>query len=247
LHLADARAARTSELWLLHGGPSPQRYARLPAGIGASALAVADLDRDGLDDIAVASERENRLRIWLSSQSGGAAQTPLELEFEGVREVIAGDVDGDGAADLVLTGARVSVLLANKDAPPKPLAIADSEGLRDVHLEDANGDGKLDLIGYAHPDLIVLQRGAEQRGADLAFERHTLATLRGDFGLLFARAAQLDGDAHLDLVLAVVGDGGDAQIEFALAANVHDGVAVQLADHVQPMQDTALAPHFVLP
>jgi hypothetical protein len=245
IQLGDARAARGSELWLLHGGPALLRYAKLPAGVGPSAIAAADLDRDGLDDVAVASEREGKLRLWLSSRAAtGAAEppAPAEIALEGVREAIAGDVDGDGARDLVLTGKQVWLLLARNDFRPEPAAVPDSADLRDVHLEDTNADGKLDLVGYAHPALIVLQQTGATR-----FERRTLATLRGDLGVLFARAAQLDGDAHPDLVLVVVGSAADAQLEIAVAPNVHEGSVVQLGDRAEALRDTPLLERFTLP
>jgi hypothetical protein len=242
LHLLDARNARESELWLVHGGPSPLRYAQMPAGVGASALCAADLDADGLDDVVAASEREQRVRIWLSSHGEATRAEPIAIESPGVRELIAGDVDGDGKNDVVLNGASVSLLLAGKDFRAEPIAIADSAGLRDVQLEDIDGDGKLDVVGYAHPNLIALRQGT-----GLAFTRSTLATLRGDFGVLYARAARLDDDSRPDLVLILLSNGADAAIEVAVARDLHDGLAVEPASHVEPARDAALAEHFDLP
>jgi hypothetical protein len=241
LHLLDARTARPNELWLLHGGPAPLRYAQLPAGVGAGAVTAADLDRDGLDDIVVVSEHEQRARIWLSGR-GDAQAEPIALELEGVREAISGDLDGDGQRDVVLAGKQVWALLSGKNFRAEPVAIAQSEGLRDVQLEDVNGDGKLDIVGYAHPNVIALQQGA-----GLAFSRVTLASLRGDFGVLFARAAQLDDDARPDLVLVLMSNSTEASIELAVARNVHDGSAVEPASHVEPAADAALAEQFDLP
>jgi hypothetical protein len=242
LHLLDARNARSNELWLVHGGPSPLRYAQMPAGVGSNALCAADLDADGLDDVIATSEREQRVRIWLSSRGEGAQAEPIALESPGAREVICGDVDGDGKPDAVLNGTSVSLLLAGKDFRAEPIAVPDSAGLRDVQLEDVDGDGKLDLVGYAHPNVIALQQGA-----GLAFTRSTLATLRGDFGVLFARAARLDDDSRPDLVLILLSSGADAAIELAVARDLHDGLAVEPASHVEPARDAALAEHFDLP
>lgn len=242
LHLLDARNARSNELWLVHGGPSPLRYAQIPAGVGSNALCTADLDADGLDDVIAASEREQRVRIWLSSRGEGAQAEPIALESPGAREVICGDVDGDGKPDAVLNGTSVSLLLAGKDFRAEPIVLPDSAGLRDVQLEDVDGDGKLDVVGYAHPSLIALQQGA-----GLAFTRSTLATLRGDFGVLFARAARLDDDSRPDLVLILLSNAADAAIELAVARDLHDGLAVEPASHVEPARDAALAEHFDLP
>jgi hypothetical protein len=242
LHMLDARTARANELWLVHGGPAPLRYAQRPAGVAANALAAADLDRDGLDDIVVVSEHEQQARVWLSSHASDPQAAPIELSLPGVREVIAGDVDGDGQRDVVLTGASVSLLLSAKDFRAEPVAIADSAGLRDVELTDVDGDGKLDLVGYAHPALIALRQGEA-----LAFARSTLAVVRGEFGVLAARAVQLDGDARPDLLLVLMSNAADAQVEIAIAANVHDAAAVEPAGHVESAADATLAEHFDLP
>ncbi len=242
LQLRDARTASASELWLLHGGPSPARFAQLPAGVGADALAAADLDRDGLDDLVVTSAREGRARLWLSADGAGFTGAPIVLELPGVREAVAGDLDGDGHADLVLGGERAWLLLARRGFRAQPRAIEGSEGLRDLQLVDADGDGKLDLVGYAHPTVVVLAQGS-----GLAFERHTLATLQGDLGVLFARVAGLDGDSRPNLVIAAVSSGPDAQVELALGRNLEPGSALRFAVRPSRLRDSPLLQRFTLP
>lgn len=245
LHLHDVHTARPNQLWLVHGGAAPLRFAQREAGAGAGALAAVDLDRDGLDDIAVTSESEGRVRIWLSTRGSQTQTDPIVLELPHAREAITGDLDGDGQRDLVLTGDRVWFLLAQKNFAAEPnKAVAGSEGLRDIQLEDANADGKLDLIGYAHPEVVAL---LQVPNAKLGFVRHTLGTLQGELGVLFTRIAQLDGDDQPDLAIVTVSQGPDPQVELALARNLADASKIHLAPQAQTLRDAALLQHFVLP
>jgi hypothetical protein len=164
------------------------------------------------------------------------------LELPGVREVLAGDLDGDGQRDLLLAGERVWFLLAREGFAADPKPIAGSEHLRDVQLEDANADGKLDIVGYVHPDVIALMQGDQLR-----FARRTLASLRGDLGVLFARIGQLDANSQPDLVIATTSEGPDAQLELAIASNLTDDVPVRFAAKPQTLRDAVLLQHFALP
>jgi hypothetical protein len=245
LQLHDPRGARAAELWLVHGGPSPLRFAQLPAGVGASALAVADLDRDGIDDVAVVDERAGRVRLWLSGHGTAPSGEPVVLELPGVREAIAGDLDGDGHADVLVGGEQVWSLLAREGFVAEPQAakaIADSAGLRDVQLIDVDADGKLDVVGYAHPQVIALVQSSA-----LHFERRTLATLQGETSVLTARVAKLDEDGKPDLVILAISEGPAAEIELALARNVGASVPVRLSAHSTPVRDAPLLEQFALP
>jgi hypothetical protein len=133
-------------------------------------------------------------------------------------------------------------LLARQAFAADPKAIAGSEQLRDVQLEDADADGKLDIIGYTHPDVIALVQGDQ-----LSFARRTLATLRGDLGVLFARVGQLDAKGQPDLVIATTSQGPDAQLELAIAPNLTDAAPVRFAAKAQTLRDAVLLQHFVLP
>ena len=75
----------------------------LTVGLGPTALRVGDFNRDGHQDLVVASACSADLHVVLGDGSGGFGSV---FRFAGTYDVVSaglGDVDGDGLDDLVLT------------------------------------------------------------------------------------------------------------------------------------------------
>jgi hypothetical protein len=252
IQLGDARLDRDSELWTVHGGPSPLRSSTRNAGVGASALVTIDLDRDGFDDVVVASESEGKVRLFLA-HDGDSAQ-PTVWELPAVREALSADLDGDSARDLVLIGARIWVVLAHAGQALVPRELAASDGLRDVQALDLDHDGKLDLAGYVHPSLVALLQtesgtAPALRGGPsvaLGFERRTLATLEGDAAVFAARIAQLGGSDAPDAWITTLSNGSEPAVEISLARDLAFGAHVALGSSTRPLPDAPLIEHFAL-
>ena len=72
---------------------------------GGVRVATADLNRDGFDEIITAPGRgrQGQVRVWTQAgvELGGYRTLPFGPGYAGGVEVVAGDVDGDGQADLV--------------------------------------------------------------------------------------------------------------------------------------------------
>ncbi|MFN7976309.1 MAG: FG-GAP-like repeat-containing protein [Acidobacteriota bacterium] len=110
---------------------------------------VADLDRDGIPDVAVTSNAS--LVSVLKGVAGGTfrAATSSAVQTDVIR-VVATDVDGDGDLDLVaMDDFELLVLMAN-DGAGAFLASAPTGtrnyGANDLIGADVNGDGRLDLV-----------------------------------------------------------------------------------------------------
>ena len=154
-----------------------------------SLQAVADLNGDGLDDIAATNPTLNELAIALSVENGAAFSTqtlPLNL---GVQALLARDFDADGKVDIAALGAidgagKLFVLQGNGDGTfatpnvvelgiqqPRFLAAGDFDGDRapDLLLSDSLEEGIAFNRGgtFSAPPFVPLVRGGAQAVGDL--------------------------------------------------------------------------------
>lgn len=170
---------------------APPRY--VPIG-EVSAMAVADFDRDGALDVAIAGDRAIELLGGDGNFAGFRRIGKLESD---VMWSITGDFDGDGRPDLVsaIGGSSPSVRIDLNRLDgfvPGVKRPGISTGLA---AGDADGDGNLDLFIATETSMILL-RGTEG-GAFLGHEHPFPAEALG------VVSADLDGDGLADAVTAV--------------------------------------------
>lgn len=123
----------------------------LPAAAGP--VSIADLDRDGRTDIAVAHP-DATVSILLNRGRGAFVPAPGSPVHIGSRThaLVVRDVNADARPDLIAaTGDRVAVLLATHSgyAPAPGSPFPAGPGAYSLTVHDVNADGKLDIAASA--------------------------------------------------------------------------------------------------
>lgn len=154
-----------------------------PLAAGNSSLGVADLDGDGLVDIAVAGFSNPGVRVYFNNGTAtpfsGVTATPVtDL---GKVDIASGDIDGDGNLDLITAAPGPTLLyLNNGTADPfdgvVPIQIGTVLNGNALDLSDVDADGDLD-VGVARgnstigmTDVVFRSEAAPARGPGFAFD-----------------------------------------------------------------------------
>ena len=192
---------------------------------GGVFVAAADFNNDGFADIVVTPDEGGGPRVSITSGKDGAVLANFfaidDPNFRGGARAAAGDVNGDGTPDLVISagfggGPRIAVYDGKSlgGTPTKLMNdfFAFEQALRNgayVAVGDLSGDGKADLVFGGGPgggprvlalDAVKLMQG-DMSGATLA---NFFAGNPDNRGGVRVTAKNLDGDAMMDVV---VGDG----------------------------------------
>ena len=170
--------------------------------MGALELDVADIDGDGIVDVAAVSPVVEKLSWWRSNGDGtfGVEQT-IATGIAGALEVIAADFDGDGDADLATSASDANSVDLHENlggglfAAPVPV-LTGFFGPRGLAVGDMDGDGLADLVVCAEiSEQVVRLRNLGNGGF----------VNQGPVSLGLGRQAKVvlsdyDGDGRLDVL-----------------------------------------------
>ncbi len=176
----------------------------VPAGAGACAVAIADLDADGAPDLVVVNERDSTISlIFQSKTTRGTFGAPVTLAT-GTHPVwlAIGDLAQHNRLDIAVANRdadTVSVFLQGTTPgtfPAPPLTIGVGTQPYWVTAGDVDGDGATDLVvaNYGSSSIQVFRQGPSgsfSAGATVAVSSPSSVVV-GNF----------DGDGHADLAVA---------------------------------------------
>jgi hypothetical protein len=185
-------------------------------GYGATAVAIADVNGDGIPDVLVAntcassSDCTNGTVSVLLGKGNGAFQSPVTYRSGGqvAVSIAVADVNGDGKLDLLVANQSgedngdglVAVLFGRGDGTfqaPVTYDAGDSV-TSSLAVADFNGDGKADLVvaNSGHATVTVLLGNG-----DGTFQGAVVYGAGGDIPAAVA-VADLNGDGKRDIVVA---------------------------------------------
>jgi outer membrane protein assembly factor BamB len=172
-------------------------------GLGPSAVAVGDFNRDGKLDVVTANQAGNTVSVLMGDGSGLGLPVSL-ASVQNPVDVVAGDLDRDGLLDLVVaSGAYPQVMVYRGQASSFAAGVTVDVAVvpTRILLADFNRDGVLDLVVVS----AVSNRVRVLKGlGTLGFDPTPLADLYlpGNPGPMAAVAGDFTGDGRLDLAVA---------------------------------------------
>jgi hypothetical protein len=198
-----------ASILLGNGDGTFQQQRRVEVGPGPYSAAIEDFDLDGNMDLAVASFPfySSGVRVALGNGDGTFRPPTLIQSIGNALSVAAGDLNGDGIADIAATeganapcsrgcGHAIFLLFGNGDGTFRAVAplVTPTES-EEVVIEDVNRDGLADLVLKTNRDVAVFL-GA---GGGTFLDYQTYATGAGLGGIALA---DVDGDGVKDVATA---------------------------------------------
>jgi hypothetical protein len=176
----------------------------LKSGHHPSAVAVADVNGDGIPDVIITNELINGAATVLLGKGNGTFHSPMSFAAgKYPNAVVVADVNGDGHPDIIVGNfsyANVSVLLGNGNGTfQAPLNLTTNVGGQSVALADINGDGHLDIVAVGNSSSINSVNVLLGNGNG-TFQ--SLKQFDGGGSASSVAVADVNGDGRADLVVS---------------------------------------------
>jgi hypothetical protein len=206
-HLAETKFAGTVEVLLGSGDGSFSSRGTLTVGEGPFSVAVGDLDGDSHVDIATVNSHSRDLSILFGRDQGyfeTEQRISLEPEYcsSGLHLVAAGDVTGDGRADLIVSHplyGELSLLLGTEQRILTPGGRWRVGSPLRAEITDVNTDGKMDIVAGSYGSSVMVLLG---NGHGAFAKPLRSGTCKGPGAVL---VGTLDADARPDIAAACRG------------------------------------------
>ncbi len=222
----DQSNQTTGGLVICYGGPngfSSEHRQELPVEAHYDGqVLVADFNKDGYPDIAVAREKTNQVTIFWGSARGFSAENQSSVPMAGACDINAADLNHDGWLDLVVTSYVLPDDPENFEfgttifwGGPDGFRQANSQhlpahaGLGAI-IADFDGDGYLDIFTPSYHRAFTRESVAAELfwGGPNGFSELNRTDLMQDGGDA-AMAADFNGDGRIDLAVACHTRDGD--------------------------------------
>ena len=225
------------------------RYFPFEGFQGGVFVSTGDINKDGINDIAITPDEGGGPRVVVLSKVNGAFTRIANFfgindpGFRGGARSAIGDLNGDGFAELVVSagfggGPRISVfdgaaLAQGREAHPIGDFFLFNPALRNgayLAVGDVNGDGFADIIGGAGPGggpqvFIISGKTLLEQGPEIAVSNPISNFFAGNpdnRGGIRVAAKNLDNDRKADVVTGA-GDGGGSTVSVYLGASLTAG------------------------
>jgi hypothetical protein len=184
---------------------------RIPVGHKPVAIAGCDIDGNSVPDLLTVNTRSDTVSLFINDGKGSfLKKEELQLLYGDPRQVVARDLNRDGAVDLLIVdpSSRELVRFQNNGDGTfrRPDYFPVDHAPRHVAVADVNADGSVDLL-VGHSQGVIVLRGASGG----TFESQPVATLSTGF---FPIPGDFDGDGAIDLVIAGRGPASEAGLTF---------------------------------
>lgn len=208
---------------------------------GASAIAAADINADGLTDLVLAYQHSHSISVMLRTANRSYLQLARMTSGDKPTAIAIADVNGDGRSDILSTNAgdyvrpsMLTILLGSGSGTfPQTVSVPTAAYPFDINAADLNRDGRTDLVVATETIAVFLQSDGVYPGERATIDRiapavrsitavdqTTTPTTGGDLGFTIVFDETIDGFDTADLLVKATGTVTYASVDMAVKASL---------------------------